>query len=393
MMNKRSSLIALTSLTATFVAFTAAFFSVTGIAKLFAGATIGVLVMATSLELGKIVGISFLYQYWKEIPKLLKAYLVTASAILMIITSLGIYGFLSGAYQATADQLNVATQQSSVLELKKARFQDELGLLLQERDRLSGNIQELSRGMANNQQQYRDAQTGQILTTSSSANRIALQKQLTVTSSERSGISTRIEALSDSIGGLDIQLLEMNTNNDIAAEVGPLRFISNITGWSMDSIVNIFALLIVFVFDPLAIALVIAINFLIKQGGGGDADIPNLMPSNPSGEIPSTQIQLDQTPTPSIVEPYKVYAPEQEEVREAMAMKKPTPSLRSFDEVVNTPPQMDWGLLAEFFKYKYGGIPNWMNPDFKWNSTEYEWQRNPLAVEYKQSVVDKQQST
>jgi Skp family chaperone for outer membrane proteins len=183
----------------------------------------------------------------------------------MLITSLGIYGFLSGAYQATADKLGIMDQQTQVIELKKKRFQDELNLSLQERDRLSTNIQELSRGMANNQQQYRDAQTGQILNTTSAANRTALQKQITSATTERTQLAQRIESLSDSIGALDVQVLNINANNDLAAEIGPLKFISSLTGLSMDKVVNIFALMIVFVFDPLAVALVIAVNFLLKQ--------------------------------------------------------------------------------------------------------------------------------
>jgi hypothetical protein len=264
-MNKRNSLIVITSLTASFVALTAAFFSVTGIAKLFAGATLSVLIMASALEFGKIIAISFLYQYWAQIPKLLKGYLTVASSILMLITSLGIYGFLSGAYQATADQLSIIDQQTVVIELKKKRFEEELQLSLQERDRLSNNIQELTRGLATNQQQYRDVRSGQILTTTSTANRTALQRQINIAAEERDKLALKIEALSDSVSVFDVTILNMNMNNDIAAEIGPLRFISNLTGWSMDGVVNIFALLIVFVFDPLAVALVIAVNFLIKQ--------------------------------------------------------------------------------------------------------------------------------
>jgi hypothetical protein len=263
-MNKRNTLIAITSFTASFVALTAAFFSVTGIAKLFAGATISVLIMASALEFGKIVAISFLYQYWTELPKILKGYLLTASVILMMITSLGIYGFLSGAYQVTADQLQIIDQQVAVVEMKKVRYQEELVLAQQDRNRLSSNVQELSRGLANNQQQYRDARTGQILTTSSAGNRTVLQRQLDQTTSERSRLADRIESLSDSITSLDVQILEMSMSNEVAAEVGPLRFISSLLGWSMDQVVNVFALLIVLVFDPLAVALVVSVNFLIK---------------------------------------------------------------------------------------------------------------------------------
>jgi hypothetical protein len=69
-----------------------------------------------------------------------------------------------------------------------------------------------------------------------------------------------MESLNDSITKLDLQVLDMESNNEVAAEVGPLRYLSKITGKSMDVIVNWFTLLIVFVFDPLAVAMVISIN-------------------------------------------------------------------------------------------------------------------------------------
>lgn len=351
-MNTRTSLIAVTSLTATFVALCAAFFSVTGIAKLFAGATVSVLIMASALELGKIVGISFLYQYWTDIPRLLKGYLTTASIILMMITSLGIYGFLSGAYQATADQLNVMNQQTAVIELKKKRFQDELNLSLQERDRISSNIQELSRGLANNQQQYRDAQTGQILNTTSSANRTALQRQLTAASSERTELAKRIESLSDSIGALDVQMLDMTMNNEVAAEVGPLRFISNLTGWSMDKVVNIFALLIVFVFDPLAVALVIAVNFLLKSKKEEPTDSPPQEIPVPVYEVYPDIPQQNLSPTEEI-------APD---VLEDSQPPAPPTNIRIGDRQYFTRGDFNWG-------------------------NEAAWKDNPIAVKYYNDYV------
>lgn len=344
-MNKRTSLIALTSLTATFVAVTAAFFSVTGIAKLFAGATLSVLIMAGALEFGKIVAISFLYQYWANIPKLLKGYLTIASMILMLITSLGIYGFLSSAYQTTADELTIMDQQTAVIELKKKRFQDELNLSMQERERLSNNIQELSRGLANNQQQYRDAQTGQILNTTSAANRTVLQRQITAASAERTELAKRIEILSDSIGALDMEVLNMNMNNEVAAEVGPLRFISNLTGWPMDKIVNIFALLIVFVFDPLAIALVIAVNFLLKEPAGSETSLTTpveIVVDVPHTNTPAVStIYPTPTPTPELfellnnIEPYKMYRPQaQADTDPSIAPESPVESTPDPVEVI-----------------------------------------------------------
>ena len=83
----------------------AAFYSVFGLSKLFAGASTEVIIMAGSLEIAKLVTASLLYQYWGTINKILRTYLTIATVILIIITSMGIYGFLSAAYQETFNQL------------------------------------------------------------------------------------------------------------------------------------------------------------------------------------------------------------------------------------------------------------------------------------------------
>jgi hypothetical protein len=360
-MNKKTSLILLTSITATFVALCAAYFSVTGISKLFAGATASILIMAAALEFGKLVSISFLYQYWTEIPKTLKAYLTTASAVLMLITSVGIYGYLSAAYQATADQLSIMDRQTDVIVLKKERYQEQLNLFLQERERLSTSIEDLNRGLANNIVQYRDNQTGQIITSTSSANRTALQQQLNAAAEERNQLAGRIEELSDSVTALDLQQLDLMANNDLAAEIGPLRFISSLTGWPIDQVVNIFALMIVFVFDPLAIALVISVNFLLKQRNKEDS------PSE----------------TETSGEPYAVYIPEQEITPPIVE----TPPVVPTEEVKE---QLEKEFLEKYFggNVDADGVPAWMKPDFNWDDTG-GWMHNQLAKFYKRKVVDK----
>ena len=101
-MNKIFNFKTLVSFTALAIAGCAALFSVTGIGTLFAGAAVSAMVMASALELGKLVGISFLYRYWTEVPKVLKSYMLVASVVLIGITSAGIYGYLSSAYAKVA---------------------------------------------------------------------------------------------------------------------------------------------------------------------------------------------------------------------------------------------------------------------------------------------------
>jgi hypothetical protein len=97
----------------------AAFYSVYGLSKLFAGASFEVIIMAGSLEIAKLVTASLLYQYWTSINKLLRTYLTVATVVLILITSMGIYGFLSSAYQDTFRQLNIKDNQTSFLVQKK----------------------------------------------------------------------------------------------------------------------------------------------------------------------------------------------------------------------------------------------------------------------------------
>jgi hypothetical protein len=248
---------------ALFIAIAAAFFSVTGLSKLFAGASTAVILMASSLEFGKLISASFLYAYWDKINRALRTYLVIGVGVLILITSAGIYGFLTSAYQITADQLGVLDKQVELVDLKKARFQEQLDGYNSEKVQLSQTISELSKGLSNNILTYTDSK-GNVVTTTSSATRRALESQLNDAKTQRDVVSKKIEILSDSITKLDLSVLDIQQSSDVAAEVGPLKYMAEITGKPMATVVNWFALLIIFVFDPLAVTLVIAFNTALK---------------------------------------------------------------------------------------------------------------------------------
>ena len=253
------------ALSALSVSASAAFYSVTGLSKLFAGASFEVLIMAGSLEIAKLVIASLLYQYWSELNRLLKIYLTIAAAVLVMITSAGIYGFLSAAYQETASRAGVIDKQIELLEVKKNRFDESRTYYLSEKKSLDESISELRQGLSNNVIQYRDRETGQIITTTSSSTRRALQKELDQAVSSRDGISKKLETVTDSITSLEIQMLDVENSSDVASELGPLKYISELTGTPMAKVVNILMLVIIFVFDPLAISLVIAANFAFSR--------------------------------------------------------------------------------------------------------------------------------
>ena len=294
----------------------AAYYSVFGLSSLFAGAKTEVIIMASALEFSKLIVASYLHNNWNKINTLLKTYLTMGVLILMLITSAGIYGFLTSAYQKTADQLGVLDKQTEVVELKKNRFQESLESYQLEKEQLNESISELSKGLSNNVIQYKDKETGEIITTTSSSTRRALESQLNDSKEQRNSMSIKIEALTDSITKLDLQILDMESNNEVAAEIGPLRYLSKITGKSMDVIVNWFTLLIVFVFDPLAVAMVIAIN---KYIGGNKKDEVEPILSKKDVEVILKSNENPPQPTEKLKEASKVY---KEEVKPKVESKK-----------------------------------------------------------------------
>jgi|TARA_R110001606_G_scaffold383409_2_gene545688 hypothetical protein len=256
----------LIALSALAVSGSAAFYSVFGLSKLFAGASTEVIIMAGSLEFAKLVVASLLYQYWDTINKFLRFYLGIACFILILITSGGIYGFLSGAYQSTATQSELLDKSLMILNQKQVRFEEQKEDLKIEKTGLTKSISDLRIALSNPSQiQYIDKESGTLITTSSSSARRALQNELTIATGNRDNINIRIEAVMDSINNTDMTLLDKEISNEAESELGPLKYLAETTGQDMGIVVNWFLLLIIFVFDPLAIALVIAANMAFAQ--------------------------------------------------------------------------------------------------------------------------------
>ena len=244
--------------------------------------------MASSLELAKLISAGFLYNYWDKLSKILRVYLTIAVGILILITSAGIYGFLTSAYQTTADQLGIMDKQTQVVQMKKNRFEEQLKSYNEEKNQLTQTIGSLSGGLSNNIQTFKD-RNGNIISSSSSANRNVLSAQLSDAKTQRTKVEEKIETLTDSVTKLDLEIIEVQTGNSVAAEVGPLKFMAEATGRSMNSIVNWFALFIVLVFDPLAVTLVIAFNSAVKIDKGEDDKKKAVQKRELYGEEPDTK--------------------------------------------------------------------------------------------------------
>ena len=245
------------ALSALSVSASAAFYSVSGLMKLFAGAAFAVGVMAASLEVSKLVIASLLYQYWSTLNRALKVYLMIAVSILILITSMGIYGFLSSAYQETANKDQVVTQQITALETKKKLYEGTRDNILKEKQSLSDLRGSLSKGSTT---QYTD-KNGNLVVRSNNAS----IKQLDKASQSDDKLSGKVDVVNDSIFSIENKILAIKTNSTTTSELGPLKYLSGLTGVGMDRIINYLLLVIIFVFDPLAIALVIAANFAFAR--------------------------------------------------------------------------------------------------------------------------------
>ena len=239
------------------VSASAAVYSVTGLSMLFAGASTAVIIMASSLEVSKLVIASLLYQYWDKLNKILRTYLTVAAIVLVLITSAGIYGYLSSAYQKTADQTSIVDSKIASLETKKKLYENTRNGILQEKQSLSELKGSLSKGTTT---QFTDRK-GNLVVKSNNAS----IKQIESASKSDEKLSAKLDVVNDSIFSLETKMLEIKTTAVGESELGPLKYLSQLTGVAMDRIINWYILVIIFVFDPLAIALVVAANFAFAQ--------------------------------------------------------------------------------------------------------------------------------
>ena len=241
------------------VAGCAAYFSVWGLSQLFAGASVSVIIMASVLELGKLVTTTALHTYWNKLAKTLRIYLAISVVILMVITSAGIYGFLSNAYQSTANKLEIHEGELGVLDAKKATFEKSVVDNQKLIDTKTKRLDQLSN--------LRSSQESRLDNSGSNRAKNSVRGDIKSADSEIQKLNTEIDALnaknivlSDSINAYNVKAIELKSGSSVAAEVGPLKYIAQLTGISMASVVNYLILLLIFVFDPLAVALVLITN-------------------------------------------------------------------------------------------------------------------------------------
>ena len=243
---------ALVGLSAILVAGCAAYFSVTGLGVLFAGASLSVMVMAGALELAKLVSATYLKQEWDNLKGFNKWYLTISVATLMLITSAGIFGYLSNAFQQQNLELQKVERDISVYQ-----------------NQITKNDTEIARytNQLNNQQSIRNSQEANLskqIDKDKSTSRVS--QMIKTADKEIASVSKRIDELTiqnnvalDSINNIK------NNNIELEREVGGFRFVAEAFNVPLNDVVKFFILIIVLVFDPLAVALIIAFNGLIMK--------------------------------------------------------------------------------------------------------------------------------
>ena len=224
----------LVGLSALLIAFSAAFFSVFGLSKLFAGASLSVIIMAGSLEFGKLVAASFLYRYWDKINFFQKFYMSLATVILIAITSAGIFGFLSNAYQGATVEFEKQSTNLLFKQEKLTQLQEDKFYLKTE---LEQAISELPENYRTAKKKLREDYQPQI-----------------------SEINQKMLNLKSEIGNLKTALVETGV------DVGPAIYLARTFNTDIDTVVKFFIFILIFVFDPLAVSLVVAYQVAITGG-------------------------------------------------------------------------------------------------------------------------------
>jgi len=230
----------LVGISALFIAGSAAFFSVFGLSKLFAGEATAVIIMAGSLELGKLVAASFLYRYWGKIAGWLRIYMTVGVITLVMITSAGIFGFLSNAYQGATIEFEKQTATLFYKEDRLAQLEEDKVYL---KDELEQSVNALPDNYPTAKRELREEYNPKVLE-----------------------LNDEILNVKQDISDLKVELVETGV------EVGPAIYLARAFGSDVDTVTKFFIFILIFVFDPMAVSLVIA--FSVANSSYSDITVP-----------------------------------------------------------------------------------------------------------------------
>ena len=243
-------LIILTFLSAISISVIAAGYSILGLATLFAGAYVPIIAMGSALEVGKLVAASWLYHNWRSnIPKSLKAYLFTSIIVLIFITSIGIFGFLSKAH---LDQVKPTAGNTEQIELIDKKIRQEEKII----ERAERTLAQLDKAL--------DVYIDKEFVTRGLKERKKQKEERDLLNKSIDEAMEKITNLNNSKSSINIEQLKLE------ADVGPLKYVAELiygdnASDHFDSAVRIIILILIFVFDPLAVLLLIAANISLNQ--------------------------------------------------------------------------------------------------------------------------------
>ena len=366
----------LVGFSALIIAGCAAFFSVTGLGVLFSGASTAVMVMAGSLEFAKLVAATYLKQKWDEIQGFNKWYLVSAVALLMLITSAGIFGYLSNAFQAQSLKLQQVDREILVHSTKIDQNTTQI-------TQLSTQISEFNKNQ------------GKILDGGKVNSRLI--RSIDNRDKEIAKINKKISDLQDQNAKENEKINEIKTSNiDLEKEVGGFRFVAEAFGIELKNVVKFFIFLIVIVFDPLAVALIIAFNGLI--GKKSAIMEKNHQINEDSGKNSHNLSDLDDLMEENYKN-YEVYGDTNKEIMDGGEIINENKENENYkeneDSIVRIPIDLDGdgaidgydtnndGLIDEWNDIgpRNGLSPYYAKPDFDWND-KAKWINNQNAVNF-----------
>jgi len=278
---------------ALFIAGCAAFFSIWGIGLLFSGATIAAMVMASSLELGKLVATSFLYRYWTRSQWLLKSYLCIAILVLMIITSLGIFGYLTSAYQQSSVKYGMMLDSIKTLEEQKKQELVKITDVKSRVDSLSvlrrtqeSRLSEINTNslLARNPIQFRQVQD-------------QTMELINQTDQNIKNENDKTTKYSSIIDGIDKKIGDIKLNTASNKDIQTFKFVADELNINLNTVVKWFIIVLICVFDPLAVALILAYNMAISK----EYSIYTPIQKPTSDPAPQPEIIKDVVPQPEII--------------------------------------------------------------------------------------------
>ena len=240
----------LTFISAIAISLIAAGYSILGLATLFAGAAVPIIAMGSALEVGKLVAASWLYHNWRsDIPKSLKAYLFTSIIILIFITSIGIFGFLSKAH---LDQVKPTAGNAEQIELIDKKIRQEEKII----ERAEKTLAQLDKAL--------DVYIDKEYVSRGLKERNKQKEERDLLNKSIDEAMEKIANLNNSKSSITIEQLKLE------ADVGPLKYVAELIYGDnakdhFDSAVRIIILILIFVFDPLAVLLLIAANISLRQ--------------------------------------------------------------------------------------------------------------------------------